>query len=201
MSHEYLKFVSLHRDGEPVVCAESDGQQSHGRQAEDGGEGQGDGAAEAHGGWWVGRLVAPSLLLTNLTPPQSEGTATLRQVGLRARRGRAGAHTHRCHRSMASSHQGLEIWTPAEVAIVFCSISRKKHSISVVFFLPAGSLCSSGGKVCPAVTTCPPTIGRISHITPLGQYKWRRPNSPSCHLEVSTKLLTPDSCTHLTPDS
>ena len=47
-------------DGQPVVCAEGDGQQGHGSQAEDGGEGEGDGAAEAHLDA-LGRTGSPAL--------------------------------------------------------------------------------------------------------------------------------------------
>ena len=35
-------------DGDPVVCAEGDGQQGDRGEAEDGGEGERDGTAEAH---------------------------------------------------------------------------------------------------------------------------------------------------------
>ena len=35
-------------DGQPVVCAEGDGQQGDRGEAEDGGKGEGDGTAEAH---------------------------------------------------------------------------------------------------------------------------------------------------------
>ena len=48
-------------DGQPVVCAEGDGQQGHGSQAEDGGEGEGDGAAEAHLDALLGRTGSPAL--------------------------------------------------------------------------------------------------------------------------------------------
>ena len=51
-------------DGQPVVCAEGDGQQGHGSQAEDGGEGEGDGAAEAHLDALLGRTGSPALTLT-----------------------------------------------------------------------------------------------------------------------------------------
>ena len=35
-------------DSQPVVCAEGDGKQGNSSEAEDGGEGECDGAAEAH---------------------------------------------------------------------------------------------------------------------------------------------------------
>ena len=45
----HLYLVPLDRDGDPVVGGESNGEQGRGHEAEDGGEGEGDGAAEAHG--------------------------------------------------------------------------------------------------------------------------------------------------------
>ena len=51
-------------DGQPVVCAEGDGQQGHGSQTEDGGEGEGDGAAEAHLDALSGRTGSPAHTLT-----------------------------------------------------------------------------------------------------------------------------------------
>ena len=51
-------------DGQPVVCAEGDGQQGHGCQAEDGGESEGDGAAEAHLDALKSQTGSPALTLT-----------------------------------------------------------------------------------------------------------------------------------------
>ena len=51
-------------DGQPVVCAEGDGQQGHGSQAEDGGKGEGDGAAEAHLDALLGQTGSLALTLT-----------------------------------------------------------------------------------------------------------------------------------------
>ena len=44
----YLHLPPVDMDGQPVVCAEGDGQQGDRGEAEDGGEGECDGAAEAH---------------------------------------------------------------------------------------------------------------------------------------------------------
>ena len=41
-------YLSLDMDSQPVVCAEGDGKQGNSSEAEDGGEGERDGAAEAH---------------------------------------------------------------------------------------------------------------------------------------------------------
>ena len=45
----HLYLVPLDGDGDPVVGGEGNGEQGCGHEAEDGGEGEGDGAAEAHG--------------------------------------------------------------------------------------------------------------------------------------------------------
>ena len=44
----YLQQVPVHRDGDPVVGGEGDGQQGRRHEAEDGGEGQGHRTTEAH---------------------------------------------------------------------------------------------------------------------------------------------------------
>ena len=47
----YLQQVPVHRDGDPVVGGEGDGQQGRRHEAEDGGEGQGHRTTEAHHYW------------------------------------------------------------------------------------------------------------------------------------------------------
>ena len=44
----YLDLIPTNCDGVPVVCGEGDGEQGHRHQAEDGGKGQRERAAETH---------------------------------------------------------------------------------------------------------------------------------------------------------